>query len=184
MNMPSEFNKVINICGSGRNVGKTVLGENIISCFSKEFHIVAVKISKFKHKNHENDCLKELYKTSHYTIWQELRSSEKDSGRYLEAGAKLSFYIECDDFHLLEAFQFVNKNYCENCLIICESASITKYMEPAVSVFVHSIDLNLPENKIRSYIASSVVLDSESIEIFNPKLFLKATINSWCLKSA
>jgi hypothetical protein len=177
-----EHNNLITICGSGRNVGKTFLGENIISAFSHEYSIVAIKISKFKHTNHQNDYLKLLFKTSYYTIWQELSFSSKDSGRYLRAGAKLSIYIESDDSHLFEAFQFVTKKYCKNCLIICESASITKYIKPSLSVFIQSIDLNVPQNKIRSYKSSNLVLLSKSIEISLPKLFLKTENKQWVTK--
>lgn len=179
LNTSSKYNNVITICGSGRNVGKTFLVENIISTFSHKYNIVAIKISKFKHTNHQNDCLKLLFKTSLYTIWQELAFSNKDSGRYLKAGAKLSIYIECDDAHLLESFLFVKNNFCKDCLIVCESASITKYIKPEISVFVQSLDLILPQNKIRSYKSSIFVFLSESIEISMPQLFLNIVNKQW-----
>jgi hypothetical protein len=182
VNIFSKYNNVITICGSGRDVGKTFLGENIISTFSNDYGIVAIKISKFKHKNHQNDCLKMIHRTSYYTIWQEMAFSNKDSGRYLKAGAKLSFYIESDDSHILESFLYVKNHYCKSCLIICESASITKYIKPSLSVFIQSIDLNVPQNKIRSYKSSNLVLLSKSIEISLPKLFLKIENKQWVTK--
>jgi molybdopterin-guanine dinucleotide biosynthesis protein len=177
-----NYNNVINICGSGRNVGKTFLGESIISSFSKDNDIVAIKISKFKHKNHQNDCLKMIHRTSYYTIWQEMAFSNKDSGRYLKAGAKLSFYIESDDTHLLESFLYVKKHFCKSCLIICESASISKYIYPAVSIFVESINHNTEKNKLRYLNISNIVLKEQSIEISMPQLFLNTKKNEWILK--
>ena len=177
-----NYTNVINICGSRRNVGKTFLGESIISTFSNDIDIVAIKISKFKHKNHQNDCLKMIHRTSYYTIWQEMAFSNKDSGRYLKAGAKLSFYIESDDTHLLESFLYVKNYYCKSCLIICESASITKYIHPAISIFIESAYLPTSQNKLRCLNQSDLVLKEQSIEISIPQLFLTIKNNEWVLK--
>lgn len=177
-----NYTNVINICGSRRNVGKTFLGESIISSFSKNNEIVAIKISKFKHKNHQNDCLKMIHRTSYYTIWQEMNFSNKDSGRYLKAGATLSFYIESDDTHLLESFLYVKNHYCKSCLIICESASITKYIHPAISIFIESAKYSTEKNKLRYLNQSNLVLKEQSIEISMPQLFLSAKKNEWLLK--
>jgi len=176
------FDHVISISGSCRNVGKTFLGESIISSFSNDFRIVAIKISKFKHKNHQNDSLKILHKTIYYTIWQELNFSNKDSGRYLKAGAHLSIYIECDDQHLLEAFLFVKKKYCNLCLIVCESASLIKYIKPAISIFVESLYLETPKNKISCLNRSDLVFKERIIEISYPKLFLTVQNHKWVNK--
>jgi hypothetical protein len=176
------FNRVISISGSCRNVGKTYLGESIISIFSSDFQMVAIKISKFKHNNHQNDNLKILCKTKYYSIWQELNFSDKDSGRYLEAGAKLSIYIECDDAHLQEAFLFVKNKYCNSCLIVCESASLTKYIKPAISIFVESAYLKTPENKIPCLNRSDLVLKERNIEISIPKLFISVQNYKWVTK--
>jgi len=173
---------VISICGAGRNVGKTYLGESIISHFSPKNNVISVKISKFKHKNHENDCLKLLQKTKYYTIWQELEHSNKDSGRYLKAGAKVSYYIECDDVHLLDAFLFIYRIYGTSCLIVCESASITKYINPAISIFVESAFYITESNKLACLDRSTLVLKERSIEISMPQLFLSVQNKYWLVK--
>jgi hypothetical protein len=176
------FNNVLNICGAGRNVGKTFLGENIIAHFSTNNDIISIKISKFKHLNHAEELLKECYKTDRYTIWQELAFSDKDSGRYLKAGAKISYYIECDDAHLLEAFLKIYDSSPRSCLIICESASLTKYIKPKVSIFVASKIYETAQNKLRCLNQSNLVLEEESIEISMPQLLLLAYNNKWKLK--
>ena len=174
---------MISICGAGRNVGKTYLGESIISHFSAKNNIVAIKISKIKHKNHQTDCLKELYKTENYTIWEEMQITNKDSGRYLKSGAKLSIYIESNHAHLLEAFFFAKNNYCESSFIICESASIVKVIKPAVSIFVNVRHLPIPNNKLECYELSDVILNSFSTEISEPQLFLEIENNKWVVKT-
>jgi len=178
----NSYNNVLNICGAGRNVGKTFLGESIISHFSTNNDIIAIKISKFKHLNHTDDSLIELYKTPFYTIWQELAFSKKDSGRYLKAGAMSSYYIECDDTHLLESFLKVYNTCPKSGLIICESASITKYIKPVISIFVESTEYLTEKNKFRCLNQSNLVLKERSIEISMPQLFLLIKNNKWMAK--
>ncbi|VAW24354.1 hypothetical protein MNBD_BACTEROID04-1402 [hydrothermal vent metagenome] len=182
MNILNEYNNVISICGSRRNVGKTFLGESIISHFSLSYSVISIKISKFKHKAEDKENLKELYKTPHYTIWQELSFTHKDSGRYLKAGASTSYYIECDDSHLLNAFLFVYNLFGSAKLVICESASITKYINPAISIFVESATYQTEENKLRSLRKSTLVLKEKSIEISIPQLFLAVQNYKWITK--
>lgn len=182
MDLQNNFNNVISICGARRNVGKTFLGEAIISHFSINYAVISVKISKFKHKIEDKENLKELYKTYHYTIWQELSFSPKDSGRYLKAGAEASYYIECEDSHLLNAFLVVYNLFGSTKLFICESASITKYINPAISIFVESVIYQTEENKLRSLRKSTLVLKEKSIEISIPQLFLAVQNYKWITK--
>ncbi len=182
MRFSNSYENVICICGSGRNVGKTLLGESIITTFSKEQDIVSIKISKFKQSNHKTNCLKVLRRTLHYTVWQELSFSSKDSGRYLKAGAKLSIYIECEDAFLLDAFLYVKNNFCQSCLIVCESASIIKYINPAVVIFVRLFDQPIAKNKLRCYKQSNLILNSKCIEISLPRLFLSSNNNKWVVE--
>lgn len=182
MNSICNYNNVIGICGAGRNVGKTHFGEAVISYFSNQQDVIAIKISKFKHHAKDKIGLHRLVESDFYTIWQELNFTHKDSGRYLKAGAKASYYIECDDAHLLNAFLFIYKIYGDSCLIVCESASITKYMKPAVSVFVESASYPTEENKLSCLNRSTIVLKERSIEISMPQLFLNTQNNEWLLK--
>jgi len=178
----SNYNNVISICGSGRNVGKTFLGESIISQFSKQHCLIAIKISKFKHQARDKVGLHKFHETTHFTIWKELNYTPKDSGRYLKAGAKASYYIECDDDHLLNAFLFVYNIYGNSCLIVCESASITKYIKPAISVFVESESYVTENNKLSCLNRSTLVLQERSLEISMPELFLNTQNKVWLLK--
>lgn len=177
-----NYNNVISICGAGRNVGKTFLGESIISHFAKNNDIIAIKISKFKHSESDKVELKIIFKSTNYTIYKELNFTSKDSGRYLKAGAKNSYYIECDDANLLNAFLYVYNLHDESVFFICESASITKYIKPALSIFVESASYATEENKLQCLNRSTIVLKERSIEITMPQLFLSAQNNNWVVK--
>ncbi|MDD3722679.1 MAG: hypothetical protein PHW92_09365 [Lutibacter sp.] len=180
----SNFDNLINICGAGRNVGKTYLCEAIIAHCSDYNTLIALKISTFKHHAKDKIGLHKLIETKFYTIWQELNFTPKDSGRYLKAGAKASYYVECDDAHLLNAFLFIYKMYGNSCLIVCESASITKHIKPAVSVFVESAFYATEENKLQCLNRSTIVLKERSIEISMPQLYLCAQNSNWTVKYA
>jgi hypothetical protein len=182
MNAICNYNNVIAICGAGRNVGKTYFGEAVISYFSNQQDVIAIKISKFKHHAKDKLGLHKLIETAYYSVWKEISFTHKDSGRYLKAGAKASYYIECDDVHLLNAFLFVYKIYGNSCLMVCESASITKYMNPAISVFVESASYDTEENKLDCLFRSTVILKEKSIEISMPQLFLGVKNTNWLVK--
>lgn len=177
-----KYSNVISICGAGRNVGKTYLGESIISHFSLQNTVIAIKISKFKHKAIDKVGLQKFFETPNFAIWEELNFTHKDSGRYLKAGAKASYYIECDDANLLNAFLVIYKIYKQSCLLICESASISKYINPAVSIFVESESHITESNKLNCLNRSTLVLKEKSIEISMPQLFLLAQNNNWTVK--
>lgn len=176
------FSNVLTICGSGRNVGKTHLGCQIIKHFSLNDSIIAVKISKFNHQHSEDEGMKLINKYEGFQIWKQVDLTEKDSGRYLKSGAHASYYIECDDQHLLEAFLTIHKMYGNSCLFICESASITKYINPAIAIFVESINYQTQLNKLYFLNQSTLVLKERSEEILNPHLQINTLFNSWFLE--
>lgn len=175
------FSNVLTICGSGRNVGKTHLGCQIIKHFSLNNSIIAVKISKFNHQHDEDEGMKLISKYEGFKIWKQVDLTNKDSGRYLNAGALASYYIECDDTHLLDAFLVLYKIYGNSCLIICESASINKYISSAVSIFVQSATYPIPFNKLSFLNKSSLLVIERSIEISIPQLLIKSLCNHWLL---
>ena len=176
------FPNVLTLCGSGRNVGKTHLGCQIIKHFSKNNPIIAVKISKFNHQQLEDGTMLLVNQSNGFQIWKQIKTTEKDSGRYLNAGANASYYIECDDAHLLEAFLVIYNIYGNSCLIVCESASISKYINPSISIFVESATYQTQLNKLHFLNQSTLVLKERSIEISMPQLLFSSVCNSWLLK--
>lgn len=177
-----NFPNVLTLCGSGRNVGKTYLGCQIIKHFSQNNPIIAVKISKFNHHHAEDEGMKLINKSEGFQIWKQVDFTQKDSGRYLNSGASASYYIECDDQHILEAFLFLYKMYGNSCLFVCESASITKYINPSISIFVESATYQTQLNKLHFLNQSTLVLKERSIEISMPQLLFSTVCNSWLLK--
>lgn len=175
-------NNILIICGDGRNVGKTFLGESIISQFSPNNTIVAIKISKFKHKTEDKIGLNKLIEINNFSIFKEQNLTQKDSGRYLKAGAKASYYIECNDDSLLKAFLYVYNLHNNKCLFVCESASLTKHIISKLSIFVASENNQTAKNKLNCLNRSDLILKERSIEISMPQLFLSIKNNKWIPK--
>lgn len=176
-----NFPNVLTLCGSGRNVGKTYLGCQIIKHFSQNSPIIAVKISKFNHQHSEDEGMKIIHKSEGFQIWKQITVTEKDSGRYLKSGANASYYIECDDQHLLEAFLILHKIYGNSCFFVCESASITKYITPAIAIFVESINYPTQLNKLYFQNKSTLILKERSIAISEPQIIVSQYKNLWLL---
>lgn len=69
-----------------------------------------------------------------------------------------------------------------NVIGICESASLSKYMNSTVSVFVESAMYVTKENKLECLNRCTPELKERSLEISRPQLFLSAQNNNWLVK--
>jgi hypothetical protein len=137
--------RIMLVCGSGRNTGKTFLAESIIRHFSKTNLISAIKISMHRHDHPEN--LQLLISEHGYSIFSDHQISEKDSGRFLSAGAVPSLYIETTDEFLGPALLDAI-SYCpSDSLIVCESGGLIRVLRPGIIIFVQQPQEMIPDNK-------------------------------------
>lgn len=133
--MRERFKNILVVAGSGRNCGKTSFINQLIKACSGH-KITAIKITPHFHPPTEG--LEILYSEEKYHIFKETnRSSEKDSSRFLQAGANSSFYIQVVDEYLEDAFKTcLNFIDLEQPLII-ESAKLAQIIQPALFLFIH-----------------------------------------------
>ena len=110
--------------GSGRNAGKTLLIESLISAFP-EARWLAVKISGHTHGAREPEFQRE-----------EKPGAETDTGRFLAAGASEAWWLRTGPDRLSEAVpQLLSLlDRFENAVI--ESNSIVEFMRPDLYLFV------------------------------------------------
>lgn len=136
------------IGGTGRNVGKTTFCCQIISKFSLEYKITAIKISKHFHSV-ENQKLSLLASTENYFIYEELDlDAVKDSSRFLKAGADNSFFIMANEDHLISAInKFNNIIDLHSDLLVIESSAARHLIQPGASVLVTD-DLTLKSSNM------------------------------------
>jgi hypothetical protein len=119
------------IAGSGRKTGKTTLACQIIGKFSKEHEIIAIKICPHRHPQ-EIDT-KYIARNEFYDIIEEVNpTGNKDSSRFLQAGASRVYYIQTSESHLYEAFKLVQDHVPENSPVIVESGGLRKIVKPGL----------------------------------------------------
>lgn len=125
---------IVLISGSGRNSGKTSLGEAIIHSHSSH-GVIALKVSNHFHGHYES--LNILLKSDHLMIGEELeRVDSKDSNRYLKAGAIRSIYAECKDDYLPVLLEWLEVNIGQNTPLVCESGGLGKLIQPGLAFFL------------------------------------------------
>jgi len=134
-----ERTKLFLIGGSGRNVGKTTFACMLIEQLSKKNDVIGLKVSNIKpddsalHGFHENKLQDD------FEIFEEKGKGDKDSQRMLNAGASRSFFIRTNDTFAEVAFKSFLTQIDNKSLIVCESNSLRKYVEPKVFVMVGDI---------------------------------------------
>ena len=161
--MSEKFENIVLIAGSGRNVGKTTLGCEIIQAAKKQ-EIVTVKITPHFHE--ATLGLIEIDKGKGWIISEETNAStQKDSSLFLKNGAKKSYFIQAKEDHLGDAFYAIKNLIPKDKLVIIESAALHKIIEPALFIFI------LPNGKIIEKEIKPTLEKVDTIVISNGKQF-------------
>lgn len=135
--------------GTGRFTGKTTFAELLIEHFSKDFTIVAVKISNIKpgdqavHGWHGNEL------TERFLIEEETSpGKQKDTQRFLAAGAQQAFFIRAYEEALPEAVTALFEQIDPYSILVCESNTLRNFYNPGAMVMV--TDQEKPISKAES----------------------------------
>jgi hypothetical protein len=136
--MPEQYScpNFLIIAGTGRKAGKTYLAAKIIKKISKENEIIAIKICP--HRHHLSENLKIILNNEFYDIIEETSSlSNKDTARFIEAGASKVFYLQTTDKYLYDAFTALKNFIPENNPVIVESGGLRKILKPGLFFIVN-----------------------------------------------
>ncbi|MFO7574453.1 MAG: hypothetical protein R6W67_04800 [Bacteroidales bacterium] len=140
--------RLLIVAGTGRKVGKTTVVCRIIESFRK-CNITAVKISSHFHDPQEH--LKFIHRNSDYVIWEEISSTEdKDSSRFLAAGALCSFYIQAEKDASVMAFEKLIDLLPQSGPVVCESPSLAKGIIPGALIIVSGDKSESSESSVYS----------------------------------
>ncbi len=172
-----KYSNLLLIGGSKQNVGKTTLVIDLLKKISELNSIIAIKTSCHFHGIKDTDII--VVNNEKYTIVKEtVTNTGKDSARMLEAGAKDVYFIQAKDEFIGEAFSFLSDLIGNSYLIICETASLRKFLIPEIFLaLVKNVNEELGENKyilnkadlfIEDYLNDKKEVDS-MIEINNNK---------------
>lgn len=128
---------LILIGGNARHIGKTTLACEIIKSFSSTEQITALKVTSiYKHaEKHHGEH--ELIQGKGFSITPETQSENpKDTSKMLMAGAAESYYIQAIDHAVEEAWQAFLQIVTSNHLLVCESRSLRRIVEPGLFIYL------------------------------------------------
>lgn len=136
--MDSRVKDLLLVTGSGRNVGKTTFICNLIASQPLRKY-GAIKISPHFHES--TDGLISILETSDFRIYEETNSGlDKDTSRYLRAGAVKSYYIQTNDLRLEDAFKLTSVLLDPDLPFLVESARLRQILKPELFVFIQGSD--------------------------------------------
>jgi molybdopterin-guanine dinucleotide biosynthesis protein A len=158
------------IGATGRNTGKTEFACRLIEKYSKENLVIGLKVTAINRtegvcpRGHKScgvcDSLNE-----EFNITEEYDNLKvKDTSRMLRAGAQKVFWLKIDTSNLENGFNEILKMIPENAIVVCESNSIRKVVEPGLFLVIR----NKNENNIKKSCAA-VINYADKIITFNNK---------------
>ena len=172
------YNNIILVGGTGRNVGKTTFVCKLINKF-KDQNVIGLKICPYMHDIERAENL--LLSDENFQILRETNmDGKKDSSKMLMNGAKEVYYIQAVDEGILTAFNFLMEKFIGNHPVICESASLRKYIQPDINFCVTSNDENLENKKSCDFNFDCIVTNERNDFDFNFDR-LELVENKWVL---
>lgn len=123
---------LIAVGGHSRNIGKTSVVEGLIRALP-EFPFVAVKITQYGHgvcSTHGESCGCEGDPEHPVALSEEYEPNSTDSGRFLAAGARRSFWLRTRTGELRAAEKPLRKLLALNEYVIAESNSLLELAQP------------------------------------------------------
>ena len=129
---------LIVVGGHSRNIGKTSVVAGIIQALP-QWDWTAMKITQFGHgicsaSGKDCDCC--LASEHPYAIAQERHAGHSDTGRFLAAGARRSYWVRTATGQLASALPAVHEVQANSRNLIVESNSIVEFLTPDLYLVV------------------------------------------------
>jgi hypothetical protein len=158
---------MILIGSTARNSGKTTLAISIINKYKLTRPVIALKVTTIEDKNGKcihggEDCGACSNLKGNFEITEELNTGNtKDTSLLLAAGAEKVYWLKTLKNNIFEGFNAFITQIPENSLIVCESNSLRKVVNPGVFVMMK----NTQNSQMRK--SASEVINQADIIIEN-----------------
>lgn len=125
------------IAGNARNVGKSNLAVALIRKYAPRYHVVGLKVSavyagEALFHGHHLDPEPETW-----SLFRETSSeAAKDTMKFLNAGASSVWFLRAKDEYLAEGFYALLKEIGPQALVVCESRSLIKLVDPGSFILI------------------------------------------------
>lgn len=116
--------------GTGRNIGKTTLVEILINYLSSKYDVIGIKISNMKPDNMKYHGNHGFLPVNYLISEEKNKIGNKDSMRYLKAGAVRSYFVQVNDANLENLLPELLVLPKKDEIVICESNSLSKIIAP------------------------------------------------------
>jgi hypothetical protein len=141
------------IAGNARNVGKSNLAVAIIQRFSRIYPVVGLKVSAVYpgddpyHGHHTEEA------PATWSLLQETSpDTNKDTSKFLKAGATSVWFLRARDEFLAEGFSALLKEIEPDALVVCESRSLIKLVEPGSFILIEKHFDGFPVKDVTSLV--------------------------------
>lgn len=152
--------------GTGRNIGKTTFVERLVGMFNSELSLITLKTSmllpgeEYLHGKHR------LVKPDEFFLVEEKTDEgNKDSNRYLKAGASQSWFLSVGENALPQAMAYFLDIVKEPGLIIAESNVIREIVVSGVFIMIKGDGEVKPQSVHQLEMADTIIAAN------NPKAF-------------
>ena len=160
---------ILIIGSTGRNTGKTEFACRIIEKHSTRNELIAVKVIPVDknegncHRGAEGCGLCDSLTGDYEIIEETTTDSLKDTSRMLKAGARQVFLLIVDRNSLEKGMDAILKLIPDNALIVIESNTIRKVIEPGLFIVIK----NLMNNSVKHSCAEVIEFADKIIEFNN-----------------
>lgn len=158
---------MILIGSTARNSGKTTLAISIINKYKLNRPVIGLKVTTIHEKSGKcirggEGCGVCTSLKGNFEITEELNAdNNKDTSLLLAAGAENVYWLKTLKNNIYEGFEAFINQIPENTLIVCESNSLRKVVNPGVFIMVK----NTQDSQIKK--SASDVIDQADIIIEN-----------------
>jgi len=180
---------ILIIGSTGRNTGKTEFACRIIEKHSTQKEIIGVKVIPVDknegncHRGEEGCGLCDSLTGDYEIIEEKTIESSKDTSRMLKAGAKNVYLLLVDRNSLEKGINAILRIIPDNALIVIESNSIRKVIEPGLFIVINKLMNNSVKNSCAEVIdfADKIIAFNNMNWDFHPDKVLIEN-ESWIIK--
>lgn len=177
------YKNILLIAGTGQNVGKTLFACQLIALNANSLPVFSIKIAPHFHPLNPNALIIEQNKD--FSITKELDANgTKDSQRFLNAGSKEVYYVQCTDDKLSLVFDKLIKLIPKDSPIICESGGLRGIIKPGVFLMINKKNNhNIKHQAIRNRKLADKWIEFDEQEFdFNP-MNLHFSQSGWTIQN-
>lgn len=157
-----KLERLLLVGGNTRHIGKTTLICELIRKFSPLYPVTGLKVTSI----YQNDALHhgshDLLAGKDFEIAQEqAKTKGKDTAKMLACGAGQAFYVQARDHAVEKAWKALLQHLPENTLLICESRTLRRFIQPGVFIYLKSsrIETEKPLSAFLEKSADLVITD-------------------------